>query len=321
MKKYFVLFITISFQLFSEVENSIIPLMDSIYSQNFRVSNINQEAWMQYAAQHQNEKLRIITFNMLYNVQDAEDKLPLKHRWATRKLRLFEYLDYAKADIIGSQELQEDQVAEVINSLGASYAYYGLKTREIEGRSDTNAIFFKTDRFELIEAETIFYEDPRGNGFSYCYFKDKLLNKNLIVINTKLSWGITWKAMKKRLSEVIKLNAFINLLSTCEPILLLGDFNTLYFLDGKSIVKALTENNLKDSENLSIFRHFGPYCSINNSNILLTPFIGPELKGVILDRIFVNEYFCVLAHAIDIAKVNGEFPSDHFPVIADILFR
>jgi endonuclease/exonuclease/phosphatase family metal-dependent hydrolase len=147
------------------------------------------------------------------------------------------------------------------------------------------------------------------------------LNKNLIVINTKLSWGITWKAMKKRLSEVIKLNAFINLLSTCEPILLLGDFNTLYFLDGKSIVKALTENNLKDSENLSIFRHFGPYCSINNSNILLTPFIGPELKGVILDRIFVNEYFCVLAHAIDIAKVNGEFPSDHFPVIADILFR
>lgn len=320
VKKYFVLFIAISFQLFSEVQNSHIPLMDSLYSQNFRIYNNSQDACTQYALQHQNEKLRIMTFNMLYNAQDAEDKLPIQHRWSHRKSRLFEYLNYANADIIGSQELQEDQVAEVINALGPTYSYYGLKTREIDGRSDTNAVFFNACRFELVKAETIFYE-PKGNGFTCCYFKDKLLDKNLIVINTKLSWGITGKAMEKRSSEAIKLSEFIKPLSDHDAILLLGDFNTIYFLDGKSIVKTLTENNLMDSENVSIFRHFGPYCSINNSRIFFTPFTGPELNGFILDRIFVNDYFYVLAHAIDIAKVNGEYPSDHFPVIADVFFR
>jgi endonuclease/exonuclease/phosphatase family metal-dependent hydrolase len=310
MKKCLILLLSLSFQLFGGVENSIIPLMDSIY----------QEAYMQNVVQNRNNKLRVMTFNMLYNVKNAEDKLPIKHRWAQRKFRLFEYLEFANADIIGSQELQEDQVEDVQIALGPHYSSYGLKTRENENRTDTNAIFFNTDRLELLEGKTIFYEEVGGNGFSYAYFKDKWLNKKFVVLNTKLSWGLGWQAMKRRMAEATQLSQFVALLRPYEPILLMGDFNTLYFLDGKSIMKTLTQNCLNDSETTSIFGHFGPFCSINNS-VFLKPFVGPELKGFILDRILVNDQISVVAHGIDTAKINGEFPSDHFPVIVDIVFN
>lgn len=321
MKKSIItLVIFFSFQLYGIVEDSVIPSMETVYNQDFGVDNPNLEDWKQYAIQNQHIKLRIMTFNMLYNVKKAEDKLPLKHRWPYRKSRLLEYLAYAKADIICSQELQEDQVEEVMDFLGKTYNYYGLKTRENEGRTDTNAIFFNASRFDLIDARTIPYGDPGGNAFTYCYFRDRLLNKNFVVLNTKLSYGLSWSAVNKRFSEATQLSQFTSHFSADEPILLMGDFNILRFLDEDSIVKVLTQHTLKDGRTQSIFGHFGPFCSITNSGILFTPFTGPEWKGYILDRIFVNEFVWVLTHAIDTAKVNGEFPSDHFPVIADIFF-
>jgi endonuclease/exonuclease/phosphatase family metal-dependent hydrolase len=319
--KYLFILLSLSIQLYGTVEQSIAPFIDTIYSNDYRIININQKEWLQCAAQNQHKKVRVMTFNMLYNEMIAEAKLPLKHQWPFRKTRLLEYLDYINADIIGSQELQEDQVQDIITAIGDNYSYYGLKTRENEGRSDTNAVFFKHDRFELLDAKTIPYGEIGGNAFTYCYFKDKLLDQTFIVMNTKLSWGISWTAMKKRMSEAIQLNQFALCLPEDEPIILTGDFNTLPFIDGKSIVDTITENNLKDAKTTSIFGHFGPYCSITNSFWFFTPFTGPELKGFILDRIFVNKHIKVFVHSIDTAKVNGEFASDHFPVIADILFK
>jgi len=83
----------------------------------------------------------------------------------------------------------------------------------------------------------------------------------------------------------------------------------------------LAENQLVDSRKLSWHGHYGPLTSITNSKFTLTPFSGPELSGFILDHILLSNQITVLVHGIDIAKVNGEYPSDHFPVIADIVFN
>lgn len=319
--------IMMSFQAFAAVEESILPLMDTIYHQDFgKKVNQKQKELMRYASQKQPQKLRMMTYNMLYNAKDAEDKLPAKHRWDNRKPRLLEYLSYAKAHIIGSQELQEDQVQEVMSLLGDHYGYYGEKTRQNEGRSDTNAIFFNKNRIELLEAKTIPYQDEKcENAFTYCYFKDKVSNKKFVVLNTKLSWGDT----DRRLAEATQLNHFSTLLSTEEPIIVMGDFNVYPFIlhkrniffDGDYIEQVLVGKNLKDARMKSIFGHFGPLCSITNSKETIEPFIGPQLTGFILDHILVNDHVDILTHGIDTAKVNEEFPSDHFPVIADIIFK
>lgn len=309
------------------VEESILPSMDAVYNQDFgNKVNKKQKELMQNAIQNKQKKLRLMTYNMLYNAQDAEDKLLPKHRWGFRKPRLLEYLSYAKADIIGSQELQEDQVEEVMSVLGNTYGCYGEKTRRNEGRTDTNAIFFKKDRIELIDAKTIPYKDDQcENAFTYCFFKDKITNKKFIVLNTKLSWG----SPDRRLAEAEQLNEFSARYSSQEPTIVLGDFN-LYpfilhkrniFFDGDYVEQVLAGKNLKDAKMKSAFGHFGPLCSITNSKETLEPFIGPQLIGFVLDHILVNDQVEVFTHGIDTAKVNGEFPSDHFPVIADVAFK
>ncbi len=307
------------------VEESVLPLMESIYSQDFgNKVNKKQKELMRFAVQNQQHKLRLMTYNMLYNAKDAEDKLLPKHRWDCRKPRLSEYLSYAKADIIGSQELQEDQVPEVMALLGADYGCYGEKTRQNEGRSDTNAVFFNKNRVELVEAKTVpFVDEQCENAFTYCRFKDKLSGEKFAVLNTKLSWG----SPDRRLSEAEQLNQFSLLLA--EPVIMLGDFNIYpcllhkrnIFLDGEYVEQALAGKNLKEAKFKSIFGHFGPLCSITNSKQTLEPFIGPELSGFILDHVLISDQVQVLTHAIDPARVNGEFPSDHFPVIADIVLK
>ena len=309
------------------VEESVLPSMENVYVQAFgNKVNSTQKELMQEAIQKQAQKFRIMTYNMLYNAHEAEDKLPMKHRWESRKLRLLTYLAFAKADIIGSQELQEGQVQEVMGFLENTYGYYGEKTRENEGRTDTNAIFYNKNRVELIESKTIPYiDDHCKNAFTYCRFKDRSTNKEFVVLNTKLSWGNP----DRRLAEAMQLNDYSNHFSPKDPVIVLGDFN-LYpfmlhkrniFFDGDYVAQVLVGKNLKDAKSISIFGHFGPLCSITNSADTLDPFIGAQLAGFMLDRILVNEQVKVLTHGIDIAKVGDEFPSDHFPVIADVLFR
>ncbi len=316
----------LSCQLYGKVDESCLPQMDAVYSQDFgKKINLKQKESMQNATQHQNQKLRVMTYNMLYNEKSAEALLPEKYQWNARKPRLLEYLAFAKADIIGSQELQEDQVQEVMSALENDYSYYGVKTRVNEGRTDTNAIFFNSKRLELIDSKTISYEKRmEDNAFTYCRFKDKITNKLFSVMNTKLTWGNT----ERRLAEASQLSEFANSLPSDEPVLVLGDFNLFpftehknnLFFDGTYVEKVLTEH-LKDAKNNSIFGYFGPLCSITNSKKNLAPFIGPELIGFVLDHILVNDRVEVLSHGIDVARVNGEFPSDHFPVIADVFFK
>lgn len=297
--KYLLIFI-VAFDLSAKVEESVLP-------------------WMKVGEFP--TKLRIMSYNMLYNMRLAEEKLPQIHQWESRKPRLLEYLAFACADIIGSQELQEDQLEELMNVLGENYAFYGAKTRENEGRSDINAIFYNHNRFELIDAVTIPYSDPhKQNGFTFCYFKDILLDINFFVINSKLSWGWSLEAINRRYAEASQLSEFASQLPENEPILLLGDFNIIPYVDKSSIDEVLTKHNLKDAKNCTNLQHFGPECSITNSRYFFTPFTGPELEGFILDHIYINDKVKVIAHGIDIARVNGEFPSDHFPVIADIYF-
>jgi endonuclease/exonuclease/phosphatase family metal-dependent hydrolase len=315
--------LSFAFPLTAQIEESILPLLDAIYLHGFqRKITPQQRTYLQYATQYQHQKLRVVTYNMLYNIQAAEDKLPAKHRWSSRKLRLLEYLAFTKADIIGSQELQEDQLQELQDILRANYSCYGVRTREKEGRTDINAIFFNPHRLELIDSKTIFYQEKSGeNGFTYCYFRDKLLNKKFSVINTKLTWGLTWGALKKREAEAKELSQYVRFLPSNEPIVVLGDFNTIPLLDGMFIEKILTKYHLRDAKSQSIFEHCGPSCSLTHSNILLTPFTGPELRGFILDHIFINDCATAFVHGIDTAKVNGEFPSDHFPVVTDLFLN
>jgi endonuclease/exonuclease/phosphatase family metal-dependent hydrolase len=50
-------------------------------------------------------------------------------------------------------------------------------------------------------------------------------------------------------------------------------------------------------------------------------FKGVGTPGVFLDHIFVTKDLTVLVHAVQPVKVDGCFPSDHMPIVVDLIVQ
>jgi endonuclease/exonuclease/phosphatase family metal-dependent hydrolase len=98
--------------------------------------------------------------------------------------------------------------------------------------------------------------------------------------------------------------------TTDYPVILTGDFNYTSTADGYKIITS----KLFDSKYSSKTESFG-------GNITFNGFgndIKPDNK---IDFIFANDKVEVLNHIIDTTTFNGLYPSDHFPVITEILLK
>ena len=94
-------------------------------------------------------------------------------------------------------------------------------------------------------------------------------------------------------------------------VILLGDFNCG---DSSPPVQAITDRcNLRDARDVSLTPHYGPTGSF-------TGFAGPQYTGPLLDHIFVQGVR-VQQHGILPDHFDGRLPSDHFPVLAEILLK
>lgn len=291
--------------LFGVVEESVLPKMDQLVITDLQGKMHPYQA-EQMLAVKPDEKLRVVSFNMLLNW--SESHLEMEDRWEQRKARVIKYVRECNADIIGTQELQPDQLDELMAEVGDTYAYYGARKRN----NDIEAILYRADRFQL--------QQGRSGAYTCVQFKDLVTEQEFVAINTHLAFG----NIEKRHAQAEHLRAFVS--KTALPVILTGDFNTfpmrqeldLPFYDGDRVVQIIEQGGVVDARTQAIFGHFGPISSTNFCNETKKPFMCLGTPGVILDHIFVSADVRVLAHAIDPAKIDGRYPSDHFPVIVDL---
>ncbi len=228
-------FLTLCLSLLGEIEHSIIPLMDQTCMDDLQGKvNAQQIEKMHSISRSYGNKLRVMSFNMLFNLPKPELELDPENRWENRKGRLIEYLQEANADLIGSQELQQDQLDEVMDTLGDMYDYYGDSAGGMAG-AEILAVFYRKDRLKLLEAETYYYsetpcvvsENPLGykNAVTFCRFCDLKTNKNFAILNTHLAFA----PVEERHYEACLLRYFINTLDINTPLFVVGDYNTFPF--------------------------------------------------------------------------------------------
>lgn len=301
------------------LENSTVPLAEHYESlQNLPSEKLTKKQFAEIATalQHKEERIRLVTFNMLIN--DHKFNIQPENQWPIRLPLIVETLQEMNPDVINAQELYPDQVADLLAKMGETYAAYGLPS-ESTIKGEINAIFYRKDRFEILQQEHYAAE-----GVSLLQLKDVRTGKSFAVLNTHLAYS----KIEKREEQVEFIAQKGAEISAIMPAIFTGDLNTfpmrldlkrLPFYDGDYLHRILTAGPFTDAKERALLGHLGPISTFTNASDDGIPFKGVGTPGVMLDHIYVTKGIEVLMHAVQPATVKGQFPSDHMPVFIDFL--
>jgi endonuclease/exonuclease/phosphatase family metal-dependent hydrolase len=259
------------------------------------------------------QTLKIMTYNIRLDVaSDGEND------WTHRKDFFNGQILFYGPDIFGIQEAKPNQVLHIAQSQ-SQYNYVGIG-RDGIGKGESSNIFYKTEKFKVMESNTFWLSvtpDTISMGWdaacnrvcTYALLKNKQTNKMIWVFNTHLDHVgeiARTKGLEIILSRIEKLN------NNKYPVILMGDFNSEPETDRIIALK----NKMNDSKTISKEKPFGPYGTFNG-------FKYNEATTHLIDYIFlsksnaitVNKY-AVLSDAKDL-----KYPSDHFPVFVEIVYK
>lgn len=279
-------------------------------------------------------KFRIMTYNVLSKCYDDIQKN--ENRWENRKLRITKLIRSNSPDILCCQELTTDQIQDMLQELSPEYDVVAPLPSE-QNLSELLGIFYKKQRFKLQQSEKkelgkmYYWEELKNYCFQY-FIKAKFLDKNsgkeFVVYNTHADYlkpNVRLQLVKLLLEDAEK-NA------QSYPTILAGDFNTVQAIlpnpythpltpvfDASYLLQTITKKNFRNALDLTLIAHAGPMSSFTCYHNKLEPFVGVDSFGFLMDHIFVTpKDIKVIFHAIEPATIDGYFPSDHVPVIADL---
>lgn len=258
------------------------------------------------------QSLKVMTYNIRLNIaSDGENAWPNRKDFFTSQIQFYE------PDIFGIQEALPDQVIDISNILG-QYAYIGIG-RDGEGRGESSNIFYKKDRFKVLETQTFWLSETPGEiskGWdaalnrvcTYALLSDKTTGKRFWVFNTHLDHigeMARTKSIKLILSKIEAVNR------PDYPVIFMGDFNSE---PGAERIISL-KNEMVDSRSASKNAPFGPSGTFNG-------FKHNEPVTHLIDYIFIskNEKLKVLKYAILSDSKDLKYPSDHLPVYVELIY-
>lgn len=328
MKSLFIRKICVSFILCctvlqgNAVENSIIPVMEqleNVETLKTQKYSKNQFEEIADALSHKSDKIRLMTYNMLFNIHD--NKVDEVNRWPQRLPRIVELLHEMQPDVIGTQELYPDQVEDLLQYFGNEFAFYGEPCEDKEN----NGIFYRRDRFEVINSHVWFIpQAPSSESLTMVQLRDLQTGEKFAVLNTHMAFSKIDKRERQARFIAERAASIANEM----PVIVTGDLNTfpnrpdlekLPFLDGDYIYRILTQGPLRNAKEMSLVGHVGPISTFTNHPDDIKPFAGLGSPGIMLDGIFVSPKVTVLLHATQPGTVGGHFPSDHLPLVIDFV--
>jgi endonuclease/exonuclease/phosphatase family metal-dependent hydrolase len=259
------------------------------------------------------QTLNIMTYNIRLDIDSDKE-----NDWTHRKDFFNGQIQFYAPDIFGIQEAKPNQVLDIAMAL-SQYSYVGVG-RDGIGKGESSNIFYKTEKFIVIESSTFWLSatpDVISIGWdaacnrvcSYALLKNKQTKNMIWVFNTHLDHvgeEARTKGLELILSKIEKLN------TNKYPVVLMGDFNsepeTQRIIELKKI--------MNDAKTISKEKPFGPYGTFNN-------FKYNEASTHLIDYIFLSksnaitvQKYAVLSDAKDL-----KYPSDHFPVFIEINYK
>jgi endonuclease/exonuclease/phosphatase family metal-dependent hydrolase len=260
--------------------------------------------------------LNIMTFNIRYD--NASDSM---NAWSYRKSKVVSQILFYEADIIAVQEALHNQMLDLEQSL-MGYRYTGFGRDDGKTKGEYSAIFYNSNRLELLNSATFWLSETPGIAgskswdaaitriVSWAKFRDKVTRKIFFHFNTHFDH--IGKIARKESAKIL-LNAVDSIAGKKNLAMVTGDFNA-YPWDEPIRILTARDNvlHLFDSKDLSIMAHYGPTGTFNG-------FGTKEMHNDPIDYIFFNNRVKVLKHATLSESWQGLFSSDHFPVLVSLL--
>ncbi|MBN2180977.1 MAG: endonuclease/exonuclease/phosphatase family protein [Sedimentisphaerales bacterium] len=242
------------------------------------------------------------------------------NNWSNRRPVVIDTIAANAADVIGMQEGVSYQLNEIQKAL-PQYAKYAVGRVDGKRRGETCAIFYRKDRYELADCGSFWFSKKPdkpgsrnwGNMFarvcSWILLVDKTDRTSFYVYNVHLD---NWSQYSREKS-VRLLADKIARRRTKAPFIIMGDFNME--IDNPAMV-YLEQVGRQDSYPLMV----NVWQSVHPDGAKAGTY--HEFSGRTtckkIDHISISESVQALDARIDRHKLNGRYPSDHFPVIATL---
>jgi endonuclease/exonuclease/phosphatase family metal-dependent hydrolase len=260
----------------------------------------------------QAQQLTIETFNLRFDNPKDTGNL-----WVNRSPVVAALIRFHKFDILGTQEGLFNQLEDINRQL-PEYEHYGLGRDDGKEKGEHSAIFFKKDRFNLLKKGDFWLSetpDKPSKGWdaklnsicSWVQLLDKISGKKFYFFN--VHYDHQGKIAREESSKLILQR--IKAIAGNAHAILTGDLNG----DMSSSWYAGLANSRFLKDTFKEAAH--PY--INNPS---TNGFGRSITGnTVIDHLFATNDFLVTRWGILTDTYHGKYPSDHFPVLADIEFK
>jgi endonuclease/exonuclease/phosphatase family metal-dependent hydrolase len=251
-------------------------------------------------------RLRVMTSNV--RQMDGEDG---PQSWEFRKDIWVDVIGRRKPDLLGTQEIFQEQASHLLAGMPAMRCFG--KGRYGDGRDKHNSIFYDANRFSLKQSGDLWISRtpdvpgssdwgiPRPRMITWGLLEDEG-GREIFSMNTHFPYGKTAEEARYQTARLI-----IEKLATLpkdQPFVLTADANAPV---GGDVYRYLTEH-LEDAW-VTAAKREGPEGTVHGFG---------RYEGGRIDWIFYRNIGVV--HSIETVtdKAGDLYPSDHFPVCADL---
>lgn len=208
-------------------------------------------------------------------------------------------------DVVGFQEVSSSWLSVLVRNLGSYYAYVG-EGRDGGGSGEYNPIFYRKDKFKLIDSGTRWLSDTPDKVSKY---SQSSLNRIYTYARLeRISDGVEFlhinthfdhKSSEARELQSKVLLAFINE-NKGVPMFITGDFNCT---SSSAEYKTVISGGVSDSSDIAKKKSVGATFHNYGSSSKIIDFIFVDSS-----KIYVSDY------KVCNQKINGDYASDHHPV-------
>lgn len=269
--------------------------------------------------------LKLVSFNIRFPSEGDGD-----NRWEHRRDLVFSTIRAMDPDVMGVQEAFASQLEEIVSEV-EGYAYVGVGRDDGKSDGEHSAVFYRKERFEVKGSGTFWLSDTpdvvASNTWeaacnrvcTWIHLEDRRSGREVAVYNAHFDHRST---RARENSPRVIVEEMLRREHGELPLVLMGDFNShpdspqmKFLLEGKASLDGAERQAPLVFENTLPAKQAREMATYNGWK--------GRTQGQQIDYVLVAKNgarFTVPSAKVNRAQQEGRYPSDHYPVEADVVF-